>query len=52
MIPSNWRCKGGALLIGAAVHGQPGPFGTWADDDDQEPDESATTEADEAGLCC
>jgi hypothetical protein len=37
MIPTEHRLKGGALVIGAEVHGEPGPFGTWTDEDDQEP---------------
>jgi hypothetical protein len=35
VIPSDWRRKGGALLLGAQ-HGEPGPFGTFAEDDDHE----------------
>jgi len=40
VIPGPHRTKGGSPLIGAA-HGQPGPFGTWTDDEveDQHPDE-------------
>ena len=28
--------QGGVLLLGSPVHGEPGPFGTWAEDNEQE----------------
>jgi hypothetical protein len=31
VIPSPFRLKGGGPLLGADVHGQPGPFGTYRD---------------------
>lgn len=32
MICGPHRVKGGAAQLGAQVHGEPGPFGTYADD--------------------
>ncbi|WP_169790676.1 hypothetical protein [Streptacidiphilus carbonis] len=40
MIPAEHRTKGGAPLLGAEEPGLPGPFGTWAEEDDQEQEEA------------
>ncbi|MFD5616679.1 hypothetical protein [Kitasatospora sp. NPDC127060] len=40
--------KGGALLLGAEHPGRPGPFGTWTDHPDSEPDGPGTEDTDGA----
>ncbi|MFH8386988.1 hypothetical protein ACH4E7_39755 [Kitasatospora sp. NPDC018058] len=49
MIPSPHRLKGGTLQLGTEVPGTPGPFGTWTEDSEQEPEEPETETAASCG---
>ncbi|MFJ5738279.1 hypothetical protein [Streptomyces microflavus] len=51
-IPSPHRMKGGALQLGAEEPGLPGPFGAWADENGQEPQETVAAGQGEAELWC
>jgi hypothetical protein len=54
VIPTPHRAKGGAPLLGASRDGEPGPFGPYADDNEDydtvtevpQPDSEPTVQAD------
>ncbi|MFD9061139.1 hypothetical protein ACFVZ3_06415 [Kitasatospora purpeofusca] len=51
MIPTEHRAKGGAPLLGAEQPGEPGPFGTWTEDDDRQREDPAPDERDDSLRC-